>query len=365
MLSRPGTGRTDRRRFTLIAQQGRVGNDPVHDAVPELKRPVFILGAHKSGTSLLRSLLDTAPGFFVLPKESHFFAYSGRWIDYPLRRRQPRSRDWESVVERLVGALRSDNVDTNPYSDLPDFEGYDLTRFRRHLERQRPEDDRSLYATYIHALVAALGSEPLPAETRIVDKSTSNMEYATYLEKLFPDASFVHVVRNPYANLVAMRKYATKRAPKRGFPMLYGAVLTLQRSAYFLYRYQDELDRHLVVRYEDLVSDGEETMRKVATHLGVEFDPVMLQPTVAGKPWAGNSTSDVRFAGLSAAPLAAWRSEITRFEIELVNRALGPLFDLCGYERADAGGPTHWLRRAERERLRTYVGNRSLLRLRW
>ena len=349
----------------MIAQPGRVRDNPVQGAVPELQRPVFILGAHKSGTSLLRSLLDAVPGFYVLPKEPHFFAYSGRWIDYPLRRRQPRSRDWDSVVERLVGSLRSDNVDKNPYSDLPDFEGYDLTRFRRQLESQRPTDDRSLYATYVHALVAALGSKPLPPDTRIVDKSTDNMEYATYLEKLFPDASFLHVVRNPYANLVSMRKYATKRSPDGNFPMLHGAVMTLQRSAYFLYRFQDELDRHLVVRYEDLVSDGETTMRQVASHLGVEFDPIMLQPTVAGNPWAGNSTSDLRFAGVSAAPLASWHSEITRFEIELVNRALGPLFDLCGYERADAGGAQRWLRRAERERLRTYVGNRSLLRLRW
>ncbi|MGI8607235.1 MAG: sulfotransferase, partial [Gaiellaceae bacterium] len=77
----------------MIVQVGRVGDDPVHDVMPELKRPVFILGAHKSGTSLLRSLLDATPGFFVLPKEPHFFAYSGRWIDYPLRRRQPRSRE--------------------------------------------------------------------------------------------------------------------------------------------------------------------------------------------------------------------------------------------------------------------------------
>lgn len=334
-------------------------------AVPELKRPVFILGAHKSGTSLLRSLLDAVPGFYVLPKEPHFFAYSGRWIDYPLRRRQPRSRDWESVVTRVVGSLHCDNVDNNPYSDLPDFAGYDLARFREQLESHRPSDDRSLYAIYVHALVAALGSNPLSPETRIVDKSTDNMEYATYLEKLFPDASFVHVVRNPYANLVSMRRYTTKRSPKRNFPPLHAAVMTLQRSAYFLYRFQDELDRHLVVRYEDLVSDGEATMRQVASHLGVEFDPIMLQPTVAGKPWAGNSTSDLRFRGVSAAPLASWQAEITPFEIELVNRALVPLFDLCGYERADAGGPRRWLRRAERERLRTYVGNRSLLRLRW
>ena len=38
-----------------------------------MENPVFILGSHKSGTSLLRNLLDGISGFFVIPIEAHFF----------------------------------------------------------------------------------------------------------------------------------------------------------------------------------------------------------------------------------------------------------------------------------------------------
>ena len=39
--------------------------------------PIFLLGSHKSGTSLLRSLLDGHPDLDVLPREAHFFPTHG------------------------------------------------------------------------------------------------------------------------------------------------------------------------------------------------------------------------------------------------------------------------------------------------
>ena len=45
-----------------------------HD--PENKNYVFILGQHKSGSSLLRSLLDGHPDLFVIPVETHYFSLS-------------------------------------------------------------------------------------------------------------------------------------------------------------------------------------------------------------------------------------------------------------------------------------------------
>ena len=51
--------------------------------------PVFIIGSHKSGTSLLRSLLDGHPELYVIPFETHFMASLGRWVQYSYRRQTP------------------------------------------------------------------------------------------------------------------------------------------------------------------------------------------------------------------------------------------------------------------------------------
>ena len=46
------------------------------------QKPIFIFGPHKSGTSLLRSLLDGHPDLFSIPIESHVFSGMGMGIRY-------------------------------------------------------------------------------------------------------------------------------------------------------------------------------------------------------------------------------------------------------------------------------------------
>jgi hypothetical protein len=42
-----------------------------------MNQSIFILGAHKSGSSLLRSLLDGHPQLFAIPLETHLFQTAG------------------------------------------------------------------------------------------------------------------------------------------------------------------------------------------------------------------------------------------------------------------------------------------------
>lgn len=324
-----------------------------------LKAPVFILGAHKSGTSLLRSLLDGHPHLFVFPKEPHFFAYTGHWIQYALRRRTPKTLPRTRVLSEVLTQLEADNNDTNPYSDLPQFSGYDLTRFRAAFQ-PRSSGLRDLYEAYLAALYEALHCEPFPMTLRMVDKSTDNLEYATLLSRLFPDARFIHVVRNPYAHVVSIRRYLVKRQGGP-YPLMHGPASAIHTSLYTLYRGQLEIPDYLVLKYEEIVRAPIESMRQVAEFLGVPFDTSLLTPTVGGNLWPGNSTRDVAYSGVSTAPLQAWQNEITPYEIELVNHALTESLSLCQYEPLYFPGRRAWLRPNPEERPRTYVANRALL----
>ena len=66
--------------------------------------PVFILGSHKSGTSLLRSLLDSHPKLYIIPFETHFIASLGRWVQYSYRRQKP-NENFE-FSEKLLETLK-------------------------------------------------------------------------------------------------------------------------------------------------------------------------------------------------------------------------------------------------------------------
>ena len=69
--------------------------------------PVFLLGSHKSGSSLLRSLLDGHPELAVLPKETHLFQFTNHWVDYRRRRNLPRPLDRQQFFDSLLQQIRN------------------------------------------------------------------------------------------------------------------------------------------------------------------------------------------------------------------------------------------------------------------
>ena len=173
---------------------------------------------------------------------------------------------------------------------------------------------------------------------------------------MFPDCRFVHIVRNPYAGLVALRRAQTKGGR---FPALADSALSFKNSYYFLFRNLEVLDGYHVLRYEDLLCESEETMRRVAEVLDLPFSESLLEPTLLGEPWGGNSTSDRPFDGVSRDPLTNWKEHITDLEIRIVNRLLAPVLDRFDYERQKPRRGTYAPVRGER--LKTYLKNRALL----
>ncbi|MDZ7690392.1 MAG: sulfotransferase [Balneolaceae bacterium] len=95
------------------------------------EEPIFILGAHKSGTTLLRSIFDGHPALFVIPFESHFFQNLCYWIDYDYRKEQPRTLTDQEIINRFRERLRHLNETEDKLGDTPESFEIDLPRFMR------------------------------------------------------------------------------------------------------------------------------------------------------------------------------------------------------------------------------------------
>ena len=320
-----------------------------------LTAPVFLLGAHKSGSSLLRSLLDGHPDLCVLPAEIHYFQLAGYWIDYRLRRALPQRMDRDAMIRSLTDFVDRQNRNDDRYADSVLKGRLDPEAFRAHLEGVDLDTPAAAFTGFACALAASLGT-PLAAGTRIVEKSVENAENAVALRSMFPDCRFVHIVRNPYAGLVAVRRAQTRHGR---FPALADTALSFKNSYYFLFRNLGVLDNYEVVRYEDLLCESEETMRGVAHFLDLPFSESLLEPTLLGEPWGGNSTSDQTFDGISRDPLTRWKEHITDLEIRIVNQLLAPVLDRFEYERLEPRRGTYAPVRGES--FKSYLKNRALL----
>jgi len=307
---------------------------------------------------LLRSLLDGHPSLAVLPSEAHFFQYGGYWVEYSLRHSQPRTWTLQQRADALCRFLEEENYCDDRYGASVMAGRYDERIFRATLSRFSGESVAALAGLYLEAIYRACTNNTDPAGRRIVEKSVENAEYAPALRALFPDSQFVHIVRNPYAVMTALRK----ARGAAGFPYLGRMLAALQNAYSNLYRNRLALDGYLVVRYEDLVSAPEATMREVAGFLEIEFEGQLLRPTLLGQSWGGNSTSGQTLTGISAGAADRWTAEITDLEIALVNRKLGAAFKDLGYEsRAPQHHPLRqWWQPARAEKPLTYLRNRLL-----
>jgi hypothetical protein len=301
-----------------------------------MKNPIFILGAHKSGTSLLRSLFDGVEGFFSVPLETHFFQHLNWWIEYPFRKTIPQNQTPDMFMSNIKKWIRLNNTAVDYQSDGVKQGFFNVDWFDEYV-MQNMKKNLSLaenFTVYIEAIYYSMYGNKLDTlNTTVVEKSVENAEFALDLKSIFPDATFVHIVRNPYANLVSIRKYISHR----GYPFLLKPFRSLNNSYYFLHRNRRLLKDYHVVRYEDLVSQPFDTVTSLCNLLGKEFQQAMLVPTQKGDLWLGNSTDPkMKFTDISTTRINSWQKEINPLEISFINRYIYHIVQEFGYERKES-----------------------------
>ncbi|MGP4040725.1 sulfotransferase family protein [Gracilibacillus sp. D59] len=295
-----------------------------------MEEPIFILGCHKSGTSLMRNLLDGHCKLFVVPIESHFFQLSRIAVDYRLRQTEPANFDLEEIKTELFNWIKRNNKDhSDVYADSNTSGKWDLQKFSKYIINSDINNWNDLFIAYIKGMYYSLFSKEVPPGTRFVEKSVENAEFAWILKGIFPKAKFIHVVRNPYATLTAIRKHKTYQG---AFPFLGHSLFSMRNSYYNLYKNNQFLPDYHVVKYENLVLETEKVMKELSINLNIEFNDNLLIPTTLNQIWKGNSTTNKSFLKVSSIPTTHWRDDIRDIEVNLVNRAFPFLLRDFGYE---------------------------------
>ncbi len=273
----------------------RLGRAEVSRGLDVARQPIFICGTHRSGTTLVRDLLDDHPALAVLPSEGTFFTSSRR----ALRRRAPGRRlqllgcEW---VRRLANPIHQ-----APYWVLGrsshDYSPY--VYFARCLMAWWPIAGSRLGVTASSWPLAAValayahcthGLCDPPCNTQWAEKSPTNERFLGTLIAEFPRGRVIHVIRHPLAVLASRLREATNLG-EPGVP-LWRIARDLERSYRIAARQAHDASdpRYLLLRYEDLLTAPRAAVERLAGFLGIDCLPVLLSPTVAGLPAASNSS---------------------------------------------------------------------------
>ena len=170
---------------------------------PWLEYPVFLCGAPRSGTTFLSNLLDGHPELIVLPIETHALEYTHRQkVNHNefLAQEYMKTHDVRWYTD--ANYRRSYNLYmTRHYGKAAAFElsGIDERMFGNcyvHYLEEHGTSLKTVYPAFAWSLHAAGGRTDQPSmlvEKRPLDNELS----AKTLKKIFPNAKFIHILRDP------------------------------------------------------------------------------------------------------------------------------------------------------------------------
>jgi hypothetical protein len=318
-----------------------LGPAEVSRGIDIARHPIFICGTHRSGTTLVRDLLDDHPALAVLPSEGTFLTNSRR----VLRRRAPGRRlallgcEW---VRRLANPIHQ-----APYWVLgrSSREYSPYVYFARCLmawwpiASQRLSGTASSWPLAAVALAYAHCRHGLRDEACIrhwAEKSPTNERFLARLLAEFPHGRVIHVIRHPLA-VLASRAREVKNLGD-GIVPLWRIARDLERSYRIAARAAHDAPdpRYLLLRYEDLVAAPRPSVERLAAFLGIAPLRGLLAPTVAGLPSASNSSfHEDAIPGRIEPEVAQPRIQgLDRAAHERISALVGDVAARLGYELA-------------------------------
>ena len=206
---------------TTRASGSGAPGDPGGGAAP----PIFVIGSPRSGTTLLRLILDSHPRISC-GAETHFL------------------RDLEAIVGRNWDLVATYGLDREWW----------LSRIR------------DLYADFQAEVLGRSG------KARWAEKDPTYTLHLAFIEELFPDAVYVHLLRDGHDVVASFRDRwgyrSAARAARTEWARYVRAARALQRRL--------PGERFLELRYEELVADPEAQGQRLFAFLGEDWDASVL-----------------------------------------------------------------------------------------
>ncbi len=259
-------------------------NDFTLSLPPDGYSPIFIGGLYRSGTSLMRRLLDSHP-HIACGRESKLFQ--------------------DNRLERL-------------YTDLRTIWP---TILSPHYELDPHTVDQAM-AGLMHSIFMPYSQKQ--GKPRWAEKTPNNILVIDTLFAWFPAAQFIHMIRDPRDAFCSIRKKAAKN--KVAFREPSWATMTPERTAEEWCRrinsglaWRERPDRYREVRYEELVTQPEAPLRPLFAFLG--------------EPWAA---SVLEHNPTFSTSVGRWRSELSAAEVAEIEAVAGETMRALGYPLSTA-----------------------------
>lgn len=242
-----------------------------------ISRPCFLVGAERSGTTLLRLMLSHHPEIAW----ANEFEYS---VDKILPDDWPGTEAYLAFLS-TVRQFTEQNYEVDRTLSYPELVDSFLDQFRR------KHGNKRIIGATVH---------------RHFDR----------LERIWPDARFIHIIRDG-------RDVARSRIALGWDGNLWTGAARWKEVETLWEGMRARLspDRYTELHYEDLIADARGELTKLCRFLGVDFDEAIF-----------DYTKTTHFKPPDPKRVSSWRTKLKPEEIQLAEARIGPMLVERGYE---------------------------------
>ena len=280
-------------------------------------RPVFVLGAPRSGTTLLQYILKSHPNISIPSGESHFIVplFRDRKIFGDLTQSKNLRRVLESIYKKSASFLNT---------DLHGFK-FEVGSLANEMHEKGVNSVPSL-VNFIFSK-NAIGE----GKMRWGDKTPYYVRHMRLLSEMFPNAQFIHIIRDG-------RDVAVSTIKRKTDFMVFNYFFAAKYWQFYVdegQRQGRELEegRYHELKYEDLIRDTEGQLRTICDFLGEEYFDSLLDYVKSG----GNGGS----THLLSQPVdrknsGKWKKHMNARQINTFERVASKSLSANGYQLSSA-----------------------------
>lgn len=270
-----------------------------------IRRHLFIGGCSRSGTTLLGAMLGSHPDLICTP-ESHFKIELLRQL-WP----NVNQIDTENLLQNLTKHWR--------------FKLWGLTDSPAALAKMvngRGYGDLLNAVSYAYAR-----SRNKPNVETWIDHTPENISYTNSLLRIYPNAKFVHIVRDG-------RAVASSILPLDWGPnTIIKAARWWMRMTSFGLAAEGSLTNEQIIRvkYEELIASPERVIRRLCRFLELDFDPAMLDANGFTPPTYTTRQHQLVGRKPNAEMQTRWRDRLSPRQIEIFEHQTRDFLEQLGY----------------------------------
>lgn len=237
-------------------------------------KAIFIVGAPRSGTTLLREILNRHSKIAICP-ETHYFTHFKKHLFFetilkPKKLNHLRVIDFwynfindnSNIIEKIVNRLDIKNIidSLDNYSWFLDSQ----INNKEILENLPPigKDYQRVFKGWLR-LYGKQHNRPIVGE-----KTPIHVLYMEEIQKIFEDARFVHIIRNPYSTVASLKKMPWAEKDLKKLTKLWLKCTYIDTV---------NIKKYHRIKFESLLNNPKLYLKKLCNFLDIEFSIDLIQ----------------------------------------------------------------------------------------